>query len=166
LWIRQIGEAVAEAHASGVLHRDLKPGNILIERMGLEREQAVVVDFGAATLAHEPDGETSMHLGSFDYMPPERVLGRSFPSGDVYGLAAIAFELLTGVKYAGVAASSVDGMKRLLAAVPGEAAEILAIGLAYSPEERTSDIRQFAIDLSEALKTPGDHPHRPDTRVV
>ncbi len=152
LWLRQIGEAIAEAHASNVLHRDLKPENILIEHMGLDREQAVVVDFGAATLTHEPDGQTSMHLGSFDYMPPERVLGRSFPSGDVYGLAAIAFELLTGVKYAGVAAASANEMKRLLAALPDAAAELLALGLAYSPEERMSNIRQFAFDLSEALK--------------
>ena len=150
-WIRQIGAAVAEAHARGVLHRDLKPENVLIERGEKHDERVVVVDFGAAAIEYSPGRQSSMHLGSFDYMAPERVLGQSSPATDVYGLAALAFEMLTGVRFAGVTASSAEGMTRLLAGFSHAVARELAGGLSYSPEDRPADILAFAVKLADAL---------------
>jgi hypothetical protein len=150
-WVLQLGRALGDAHARGVLHRDLKPENILVEYWKSERERVVVVDFGAAAVQHPSGARSALLLGSFDYMAPERVQGRSSAATDVYGLGAVAFEMLTGVRYAGVAASSAEGMSRLLAGFHHSVAECLARGLAYLPEKRPSDIQAFSIDLADAL---------------
>jgi ligand-binding sensor domain-containing protein len=150
-WIRQMGAAMGEAHRCGVLHRDLKPENILIERWEQPDERVVIVDFGAATVEDGLGKASAIHLGSFDYMAPERVQGRSSAASDVYGLAAVAFELLTGVRYAGVAASSLPAMRRLLAGFPERVADLLSEGLSFLPEQRPQDIRVFAEDLAAAL---------------
>ncbi|MEO1232728.1 MAG: serine/threonine-protein kinase [Myxococcota bacterium] len=99
----QIGEACAYAHGQGVIHRDLKPQNIIIvERAGVFF--AKVVDFGVSRLVHRPgdvhDDTTSGRVyGTIHYMAPERI--RNEPQThqvDVFALATLIFELLTGYR--------------------------------------------------------------------
>jgi WD40 repeat protein len=99
--IIRVCDAVHHAHEKGVVHRDLKPGNILVDALG----QPKVLDFGvarAAEIAGHPAITMTMEgqiLGTLAYMAPEQAQGgegKAAPAADVYALGAIAFELLTG----------------------------------------------------------------------
>lgn len=88
-----ISDAISYAHAWGVLHRDLKPGNILVGEFG----EVVIIDWGMA--ARFPPGGTlaaGAVAGTPDYMPPEQADGLADVRSDVFGLGAILFEILTG----------------------------------------------------------------------
>lgn len=92
-----VGEAVAHAHARGVVHRDLKPSNVLIEEDG----RVVVVDFGLARYDEAVGSELSTPsqvLGTPQYLAPEQIdrsLGEPGPGVDVYGLGCLLYTLLT-----------------------------------------------------------------------
>jgi eukaryotic-like serine/threonine-protein kinase len=89
----QVAEALAYAHAHGVLHRDIKPANILLDELG----NAWVSDFGLAKI--EGLDELTMVddvLGTLQYVPPEQFLGSTDARGDVYSLGLTLYEVLTG----------------------------------------------------------------------
>ena len=90
--VKQICRAMALVHGQGAVHRDLKSDNILVDRRGVVR----VVDFGLASYADRRLGFVPGALGTFTYMAPETVLGRSTPASDVYGLGLMMYELFTG----------------------------------------------------------------------
>jgi hypothetical protein len=89
-----VGAAVDYAHGQKVIHRDLKPSNIMIDRAG----QSKVMDFGIAHQAKVTISQLTMAeaFGTQAYMPPEQELGQAVRESDVYALAAVAYEALTG----------------------------------------------------------------------
>ncbi len=100
--LRQVCGALAEAHAAGLVHRDLKPGNVIVAALGGQRDVAKLLDFGLVQdLSADADGRltrTGTVVGTPAYMSPEQAAGESAVDarGDVYGLGAVAFFALTG----------------------------------------------------------------------
>lgn len=98
LLIRKLALAMQVAHARGVIHRDLKPGNILLNT----RREPVIMDFGLARRSSGSDGHLTADgtlLGTPEYMAPEQVRGETTaigPACDIYALGVILYELLTG----------------------------------------------------------------------
>jgi serine/threonine protein kinase len=91
--VSQVGAALAHAHSAGVVHRDVKPGNILIDRRG----NAFLGDFGLAAFAEDP--ESHLGGGTPAYMAPEVRRGQSAgPAADQYALALTLLTLLTGAQ--------------------------------------------------------------------
>ncbi len=95
--LRKVARAVEHAHQRGILHRDLKPTNILLDEQG----EPHLTDFGLAKVMEEDSGLTLSHavLGTPAYMAPEQAAGRNrdlTTATDVYGLGAVFYELLSG----------------------------------------------------------------------
>jgi serine/threonine protein kinase len=96
-YVATIARAIHHAHANGILHRDLKPGNVLLDG----EDQPHVTDFGLAKKlgCDSSQTRTGAVLGTPSYMAPEQAAGRTRelgPACDVYGLGAVLYELLTG----------------------------------------------------------------------
>jgi serine/threonine protein kinase len=94
--VRQLAEAIHSAHQQGVVHRDLKPDNVLLTADGVPK----ITDFGLAKqLNNVSKTQSGMVMGTPGYMAPEQALGRNKdvgPAADIYALGAILYEMLTG----------------------------------------------------------------------
>ncbi|MCB9603691.1 MAG: serine/threonine protein kinase [Sandaracinus sp.] len=115
---QQLLEALSVAHHAGIVHRDVKPANVFLARMG-GREVVKLVDFGLATLLEEAGPskrltKTGMLVGSLAYLPPERLTGaRADEHTDLWAVAACLFESLTGER--AFSASSLPAMHARIA---------------------------------------------------
>ena len=97
--MRQVCKGLSVAHSAGVVHRDVKPENIITCATADDREQVKIVDFGiSAMLAVGPGQEGGAVAGTPHYMAPEQILGQPFDGRlDIYALGCTAYELLTGM---------------------------------------------------------------------
>ncbi|MFC3495365.1 serine/threonine protein kinase [Glycomyces rhizosphaerae] len=137
----EAAEALATAHKRGVVHRDIKPGNILIDTDG----RVKVVDFGISLFAHNerltPSGEV---LGTAPYVSPEQLRDKDVSgASDLYALGAVAYECLAGTPpFDAVDPAAVihghlySEPPALPADVPSEVAEVVTKSLKKTPEER------------------------------
>jgi len=92
---RQVAEGLQAAHAAGVVHRDLKPGNIMLLPDGTVR----ILDFGLAKARDQSISETGAHFGTVSYMSPEQVQGDKVDGrADLWALGVLMYEMLTGRK--------------------------------------------------------------------
>jgi serine/threonine-protein kinase len=160
--LRQVGDALDYAHARGVVHRDVKPENIL-----LSGGQALLADFGIARAPARagPDTLTSIGttLGTPAYMSPEQASGERDLDGrsDLYALGCVAYEMLAGAPpfsganpMATIAQHVLAPAPRLTGArerVPDAAADAVARMLAKDPADRFGSAADFALVLEAAL---------------
>ena len=157
--LSDVASALDHAHDHGVVHRDVKPANVLIDE---EREIVKLADLGIATAAENTRITHSGHvLGTASYMAPERLDGGSGDKGvDIYALAAVAFEMLSGRKAVEgstpleiarrVATQPPHDLRDYVVDAPAEAAEALKRGLAKQPEERQASAGDLVRELSAA----------------
>jgi len=159
--VRRLASALDEAHARGIIHRDIKPGNILFDSHG----EAFLTDFGIGKLYEDGQNMTitgSVVLGTPAYMSPEQALGKPLdPRSDVYSLGAVMFEMLSGaLPYKGPTSISV-AMKHVNEPVPDlrawrpELAEacaaVVAKAMAKDPDERFATAGELAAAFDEAV---------------
>lgn len=101
-WIAVLADQTLQAldavHAAGIVHRDIKPGNLLLEPTGTGRPHLRLTDFGIAVPSDEPRlTHVAMVIGTPGYMPPEQLTGADpDPSADIYALGVVVLEMLTG----------------------------------------------------------------------
>ncbi|MBX3225746.1 MAG: serine/threonine protein kinase [Labilithrix sp.] len=95
---RQICDSLAEAHAAGIVHCDLKPANLFVTKVGAEYDYAKVLDFGLARLLTAPGHSTTDAMrGTPAFMPPEIIKGEvPSPASDVYSMGAVLYWMVTG----------------------------------------------------------------------
>jgi serine/threonine-protein kinase len=158
-WLEEAGRAIDAAHEHGIVHRDVKPGNLLLDRDG----RVSVADFGIASAAGlDSLTRTGTVLGTAGYLAPEQARGeRATPASDRYALAVLAFELLTGTRPFQGDTPAAEAGAHVHAPIPSPTARNAALpqpvddvfqrALAKNPEARYATCADFVSDLRDAL---------------
>jgi predicted Ser/Thr protein kinase len=153
MWIEQAAAALDDAHRQGVVHRDVKPGNLLLGQDGDVR----VADFGIASAAGLHSLTlTGTVLGTAGYLSPEQARGdRATPASDRYALAVVAYELLTGRRPFESESPTAEAAAHVQAEVPSISPQLDPVfrrALAKDPRDRFETASLFAGALREALE--------------
>uniref|UniRef100_UPI0008530C93 serine/threonine-protein kinase n=1 Tax=Thermogemmatispora onikobensis TaxID=732234 RepID=UPI0008530C93 len=154
-YTRQIAEALHYAHEARIVHRDVKPENMLIGRDG----QVLLADFGIATIAVSTRLQSTQDLaGTVTYMAPEQILGHPRPESDQYALAVTLYEWLAGVppftgSFAEVAAQHCmvppPSLRQHVSEIPPDTEAAIQRALAKDWRARFASVKEFAIALEE-----------------
>jgi serine/threonine-protein kinase len=177
----QVASALDAAHARGLIHRDVKPANVLVEETAEAEDHAYLADFGLTKHLESHSGitGTGQFVGTIDYMAPEQIEGRAVDArADQYALACVVFECLGGrppyrreTEVAVLWAHMRDDPPVLSEARPGlpaAADEVMAKALAKDPAERYGSCRELVAELRAALgeAVPGSAPQPAATAVT
>lgn len=172
----EICKGVGAAHKEGVVHRDIKPDNLMVWFDEDDKERVKVLDFGLATLRGGADNPVITKgpqiVGTPLYMSPEQCRGNTVDvRSDVYSLAVLMYEMI-----AGTTPFLVDNKVPICAKhlndtparfpdtlnVPPRLESVILHGLAKNPDERPSDATEFLREIRDAVKHIVDKPHGPN----
>jgi serine/threonine protein kinase len=165
--IGQIGEALDAAHARGLVHRDVKPGNVLVTRQpdAEDADFCYLTDFGVSTWTTSSAAAitlTGQMVGTASYVAPEQIEGKSIDGrADLYSLGCVLYECLTGrAPFSGRQAAAIlyahlheepPPPSSIRPDLPAGVDDITDRALRKAPEERYASARELAHDLREAL---------------
>ena len=151
----QVAEGIGFAHERGVIHRDIKPGNVMV----LRGDHAKIMDFGIARLrSSDVKTRTGMLLGSPKYMSPEQIVGRTIDHrSDIFSLGVMIYEMVTGgppfngpdlpALMHAISQAAPVAPSRVNPGLPQLVDLILAKAMAKKPDDRYQDARDLAADL-------------------
>ena len=164
-WLEQAAAALDAAHAHGIVHRDVKPANLLLDRDG----NVHVADFGIASAAGlDSLTMTGTVLGTAGYLAPEQAQGeRAQPASDRYALGVVAFELLTGRRPFEGESATAEAAAHVHAPIPSvcdkrdelpcELDPVFERALAKQPDARFASAAEFVAALRHALDEAAGH---------
>ncbi len=170
--IEQACEGLDYAHRHGVVHRDVKPGNLLRAREG----EVKLADFGIAKATEQSSiTQVGAVLGTAAYLAPEQARGEEAgPSADLYALGVVTYQLISGRLPYEASSLTELALKQqnerpamldsLVAAVTPELADAIAVALALDPRERYASAREMRRALGQGAR--GVAPHTPASRVT
>lgn len=167
--IGQVADALQYTHDRGVIHRDVKPGNVLIRIEPDGHWHALLADFGVAR-GQETTTQRTMVTGTFAYMSPEQFNGKFSPASDQYALGAMSFLLLSGhTPFEGDLATVTHGhlydappsLRALNPAVPAGVEAAINRTLEKDPAKRFPSVAEFARALRAAASGAADAPAAP-----
>jgi serine/threonine-protein kinase len=165
--VSAVASALDTAHAAGLVHRDVKPANMLLDARPPRPDHVYLSDFGLSKVSLGSSGltDTGQFLGTVAYVAPEQIRGEAVDGRtDQYALGCSAFELLCGrspfardIPMAELHAhlfESPPSLRSLVAGLPGEIDVVFAKALAKSPAGRYATCQDFAYALLSALRAP------------
>ncbi len=160
-YVNQLADALQYAHDQKVIHRDVKPENMLIGR----NHEVLLGDFGIALMArnsHYYSTQAAQDLaGTIAYMAPEQIQAQACPNSDQYSLAVVAYEWLSGSRpfqgtFTEVAVKHTmippPSLRKVVTETSAEVEEVIMKALAKDPTQRFATVRDFANALQEAYK--------------
>jgi len=166
----QVADALDAAHEQGLVHRDVKPSNILLDQQR-GREHAYLADFGLTQSASDRSPSDGHLMGTVDYVAPEQIRGDDVDGrADVYALGCLLFESLTGtLPFAAASDAAVifahleqdpPAATERIPALPPAVDEVLARAMAKEPDLRQASCRQLVDDARAALGLAPSPPSR------
>ena len=161
-YLRQILSAVGFAHEHKVIHRDIRPSNVLIDK----EDNIKVTDFGTSTLLLGKPFATT-RIGSPPYMAPEQFEGRAVLASDIYSIGCLFYEMVTGFPpivlanpmeiYKKAKAGGIEPLRRKAQNVSEELDRVVMTMLKPDPSHRYKQVQAVMDDLDRALEMPRDH---------
>ena len=157
-YVKQVADALHYAHEQRLIHRDVKPENMLVGR----RNEVVLSDFGIAAIAHSTSSMTAQaSIGTIPYMAPEQIQEHPRPASDQYALGIVVYEWLSGELpfvgsfteiFAKHLMTPPPPLRQKVPTVSGEVEQVVLTALAKEPRQRFGSIQAFATALEEASR--------------